>query len=88
MAMMYHAQDKIINMPLAPSHGPARRHSQQPDTDHHEADSHDRWLCAFGLRLSTIMERSGPTGTRWSWCGSSIVSHGTPIPLRPSSRAM
>ena len=51
MTMMYHAQERIVNLPGFRDHRAARRYSQLRDPYYAEADPHDRWLCPAGLRL-------------------------------------
>ena len=50
MTMMYHAQERIVNLPGSEI-TEQRRYSQLRDPYYAEADPHDRWLCPAGLRL-------------------------------------
>ncbi len=57
MTMMYHAQERIVNLPGSGDHRAARRHPQLGDPHYPEADPHDRRLCAAGLRLQLLRHR-------------------------------
>ncbi|STD20960.1 respiratory nitrate reductase subunit alpha apoprotein [Enterobacter asburiae] len=51
MTMMYHAQERIVNLPGSEITEQRGGDPQLRDPHYAEADPHDRWLCAAGLRL-------------------------------------
>ncbi len=54
MCMMYHAQEKIVNVPGSRDHRPARRHPQLGHAHRLQADPHGRRLCAAFLRVQLL----------------------------------
>ncbi len=54
MCMMYHAQEKIVNVPGSEQTGTARRHSQLGHPHRPQADPHDWWLRPAILRLQLL----------------------------------
>ena len=54
MCLMYHAQEKIVNVPGSEITGAPRRHPQLGHAHRHQADAHDRRLRAAVVRLQLL----------------------------------
>ena len=71
VGLMYHSQDRHVNVPLSETLGHARRHGQLRHPHLDEADPPGRRLRAALATGSTTTARAARSATRWSPCASS-----------------
>ena len=70
VGLMYHSQDRHVNVPLSEITEHARRHGQLRHPHLDEADAPDRRIRTALVRLQLLRPDAAPSATRWSPCAS------------------